>query len=213
MPSDPQGTPPELATPLVQIREFQAGNRQAVSDLLERYMPIVCEIAAVRLGRRLREMLEVKDIVQETLKDAFASLHSFRHESEGSFRNWLARIVENNIKDANKKRGAKKRSARQPIGFVEGASSGCGMLDVPASGPSPSQVAMGAEQGELVERALLGLPERYREVLLLRYKCAMSFEEIAVHFRLTNANTARQMHDRAKKALLEAFQALGQKAP
>src|SRR5262245_12995939 len=84
------------------VRAAQRGDAEALEALFTRYLPRVRQIVALRLGWRLRQLLEVDDIVQEVLLDAFQGLGQFEPRSEGSFRNWLARTVEREIVDTSR---------------------------------------------------------------------------------------------------------------
>jgi RNA polymerase sigma-70 factor (ECF subfamily) len=55
---------------------------------------------------------------------------------------------------------------------------------------------MAQEQAEAIRRAVAGLPDDYRRVLLLRYQEERSFEEIGACMGLT-ANAARKLLLRA----------------
>ena len=68
----------------------QKGDRSALEALFERYLPRVRQIVAVRMGRRLNQVVEFDDIAQDVLLKVFQGLDRFEQKSEGSFRNWLA---------------------------------------------------------------------------------------------------------------------------
>ncbi|MFO1078577.1 MAG: sigma factor [Planctomycetota bacterium] len=99
--------PVDLLTTLSQVRAARDGDRGALEQLFGRYLPWVFDTVALRLGRRRRDCGALEDLVQESLLDAFRSIERFQERSEGSFRNWLARIVENNVRD-----GARRQQAQ-----------------------------------------------------------------------------------------------------
>ena len=59
-------------------------------------------IVRVRLGARIQRHIESVDIVQETFAVAFQKIEEFEFRSHASILSWLARIAENQIRDANK---------------------------------------------------------------------------------------------------------------
>ncbi|MFO1078578.1 MAG: hypothetical protein U1E73_12715 [Planctomycetota bacterium] len=78
---------------------------------------------------------------------------------------------------------------------------------LPARDATPSQAAGAREQEALVEIAMLRLQKRQRELLILRDRCGMSFEEVAQHAGLKNAESARTSYRRALQAFAVALQA------
>jgi RNA polymerase sigma-70 factor, ECF subfamily len=192
-------------TTLQQVRSARAGDQDAMQALFRRYLPWVVETVALRLGRRRRDCGDLDDIAQESLLDAFRSLDRFEHRTEGSFRLWLARIVENNVIDAERRRLAQKRGRGEVRQLsVTEADRARG------NDATPSQIAGQREDGALVERALLELPPRAREILVLRDRCDLSFEEVAQAAGLGSAESARTTYRRALQAFAAVLQGLQQ---
>lgn len=190
----------DLDTTLVQVRAARAGDVEALNHLFRRYMPWVMDTVALRLGRRRQDCAAIEDLVQDSLLDAFRAIDQFRDRSEGSFRNWLARIVENNVRDQERRRRAQKRGGGNVQVFRDLHDSSEGGLDVPGRDASPSQVASQHENVAQVEAALLQLGEKQREILILRDRCGMSFDEVANAIGLKNAESARTTYRRALQA-------------
>lgn len=201
--------PTRFETTLHEVRAARDGNRSAMNALFARYLPWVLDTVALRLGRRRRDIGGIEDLVQESLLDAFRSIDRFQERSEGSFRHWLARIVENNVRDQERRRRAQKRGGGHEQVFRDVFGS---QLDTPGVGgreATPSQVAGQHESQALVELALLRLPERTREILILRDRCDMAFEEVAAAMGLGSAESARTTYRRALQAFAAALQAVG----
>lgn len=197
----------DLLTTLAQVRAARDGDRGALEQLFGRYLPWVIDVVALRLGRRRRDCGTLEDLVQESLLDAFRSIESFQERSEGSFRNWLARIVENNVRDGARRRQAQKRGGGKERVLSDMSESNLDANVLPARDATPSQVAGAREQEALVEIAMLRLQERQRELLILRDRCGMSFEEVSQHAGLKNAESARTSYRRALQAFAVALQA------
>ena len=75
----------------------------------------VLEVVRIRLGRPLRESLESRDILQETMIDAFQGFDRYELREDAHFVNWLARIAEHRILRSAEYHGAQKRDARRAV--------------------------------------------------------------------------------------------------
>ena len=199
-----------MATTLAQVRAARGGDRPAMEALFARYLPWVIETVALRLGRRRQDCGDIEDLAQESLLDAFRSIERFQEQSEGSFRHWLARIVENNVVDRERRRRAQKRGGGKEQVFRDVYESSPDGPPVRGRESTPSQVAGQHEHALLVEQALLRLPDRTREILILRDRCEMSFEEVAAAVGLGSAESARTTYRRALQAFAAALQGRGQ---
>lgn len=187
------------------VAAAQAGDRDATESLFERYYPRVRQVVALRMGMTLRQWEELDDIAQESMLDAFRGLEGFEPESEGSFRNWISRIVENNIRDHARKGKAAKRGSGKVRNF---AAYGANVLTdsvTPGMDPTPSEIVAGREAEQRLEAALLGLDERHREVITLRRLCEMSYAEVAAEMGLDKESTARSLFSRALSRLSVAL--------
>lgn len=128
---------------------------------------------------------------------AFVNLDRFDHRSEGSFRNWLASIVENRIRDQWRRSTALKRGAGRARPFGAYGSSVLSESILVGKNTTPSQEAMGLETEERLEAALLALDERSRRAIELRRLCGMSYAELASEMGLGSESSARAMVARA----------------
>lgn len=202
--------PVDLNTTLAQVRAARAGDRPALEALFQRYLPWVFDTVALRLGRRRQDCFAIEDLVQESLLDAFRSIDRFQERSEASFRHWLARIVENNVRDGERRRLAQKRGSGQERVFRDVYESTIDGPALPGREATPSQIAGGREHAERVEAALLRMPDKQREILILRDRCGMSFEEVAGELGLKNAESARTTWRRALQAFAAVLAAGGE---
>ena len=185
------------------VAAAQKGDAQALEDLFARYLPRARQIAALRMGYRVRQLHDVEDIVQDALVRVLSGIERFEHQSEGSFRNWLGQCIENAVVDSARKGAAKKRGAGNVRRFGDfGASAPLSALFA-GKGPTPSQVVQGAEMETRIEEALLQLPKHYRDVLVQRQLCEMSYAEIADSMGFTEEATARKACSRAIHKLRE----------
>lgn len=180
------------------IRRVQAGDQDAAAMLFERYSPRVKQIVALRLGRPVSALADQDDIVQEALLRAYRAIERFDTFSPGTFHGYLARCVRSAIVD-ERRRAAARRSVSE---FDLGASL------FPSAEPTPSRVAQGRELNELIERSLLALSDRHRNVLILRALQGMSYDEIAKALQVTR-ESARVICHHARRRLEEEISRRG----
>jgi RNA polymerase sigma-70 factor, ECF subfamily len=184
-----------------QVRAAQSGDEAALDNLFQRYLPRVTRLVAARLGEQWGELANEDDLIQESFVDALKALRGGKLTTDGDFCNWMAKCVQNNIRDQFRRAHAGKRDRnRERRREVMGESFLTeSILD--ADSPSPSQVALGHETEGRLEEALRGLSPVYREVISLRAYCGMSHREIAKTMGLPSENTANALFLRARAEL------------
>jgi len=168
--------------PIVQTRDQEesrliarcvAGDVEAFRPLVHRYQRLVFAVALRMLGSRA----DAEDIAQQAFVDAFNALDRFRPDGRPrAFSTWLLRIAVNRSKDVLKS----KRRTEEPL-----------ERDVPGGEaafaydpPTPETNASHGERRAHLGAALLKLPTKYREVLILRDAEDLSYEEIRAILRL-----------------------------
>jgi RNA polymerase sigma-70 factor (ECF subfamily) len=103
---------------------------------------------------------DAADAAQEAFLSAFRNLSSFRG---GVFRSWLLRIAANACYDLHRQRRRRPAdSLDQPAGGDDGAP-----LDVPEAGDGPEEAALKGEMAQMLQSALLALPEEQRMAIVL----------------------------------------------
>lgn len=98
------------------VAAAQAGDRQALDELVEGWLPLVYNV----VGRALNGHADVDDVVQETMLRAVDSLGSLRDPD--SFRSWLVAIAMRQIRDrARRKQPAQldESAAYEAADFAE----------------------------------------------------------------------------------------------
>ncbi len=179
------------------VQAAQQGNRGALDDLFGRYLPQVCRIVAARLGEHMYRYFEVEDLAQEALLKAFRKFGEFEHRSEGGFRNWLARFVHNEIMAQVQKVRAKKRGGGKVLRFADFGTSALSSSLFACRARTPSSQVRGRETDKQVEQVLQTLPQRDRELLILRHFCDMTYGEIADTLGFRREDSARKACERA----------------
>jgi RNA polymerase sigma-70 factor (ECF subfamily) len=117
----------------------------------------------------LRDVDEIEDVIQQAYLQAFTHLDQFGGNARWS--TWVCRIAINEALARIRQRGR----------FVSiDAASEESMADFSkAPNSDPERAVAGREFGHLVERAIDGLPDIYRSVLILREVEEMTTEETA----------------------------------
>jgi len=171
------------------VERARAGDRDAFDALVLRYQDRVYNMAF----RMLQNREDALDTSQEIFLTVFRALAGF--EEKARFSTWLYRVTVNRCRDELRRRGTVKHTRPASLDAAAAAE--------PASGnPSPHQAAVGRETGEVIARAIDGLPEESREVLLLRDVEDLSYDDIAAVLSIP-LGTVRSRLNRARTLLRE----------
>lgn len=163
-------------------------NPEAFGRLMERY-----EAPLLRYLMRLTGWAseEVEDILQEAFIKAYRHLNDY--DPALKFSAWLYRITHNQAIDAL------RRQTASPVRF-EWSLEDVARL-VPAKNDTEATL-WSQEELESVRRAIDSLPERYREVLVLRFLEEKSYEEIVDILKMPKGSVATAVK-RGKELLLK----------
>ena len=162
-----------------------------MGELCALYRNYLRMVVRTGLGPRLRERVELSDVVQEALVEVVRQFPQFTGQNEAALVGWMRRLVGQKLADLGRYHSRAKRAAggsALPLDapWGEGGGGGSGnesgggkLLDMLAlSQTSPSEAASRREQVVLLADALEGLPEQEAEVLWLRCADGLSFESI-----------------------------------
>lgn len=166
---------PQEARPTVDdadvIRRVRAGDADAFGALVEKY--------GGRIARLVRGFVrneqDAQDVVQDAFVKAFARLDRF--DGRSAFFTWLYRIAANTAMDHNKK--VRRRPAPLPLETPREDEEGRTGISPAAPGPSPAEGAMTSELRLRIDEAMEGLPEVFREVVILREMEGLSYDDMA----------------------------------
>ncbi|MGD9343603.1 MAG: RNA polymerase sigma factor [Desulfuromonadales bacterium] len=179
------------------IRAINAGSEDLFYELVKRY-----EISLYNFGLRMCDNpSDAEDMVQDTFLNVFKYLSGFRFETK--FKNWLYRVATSAC--LKKKRRSKFAPDRElSLDEFLPADESAVSTDLPLWASQPLNQVLDEELGEVIRRALLELPEKYRLVAVLRDVEGFTTQETAEILDLTPTNIKVRLH-RARLFLREAL--------
>ena len=152
------------------LDQYQQGNREAVSQLLERHTRRVRDY--VRMLVKDNDVAD--DLTQEVLIKVVKVLDEGRYTDKGRFLPWVLRIAHNRVLDYFR--------ASKQVKTVSESSAGFDILGSKnLAEPSIEDQLISEQQAEEVRALIELLPEEQREVVKMRYYEGLSFKEIAEH--------------------------------
>ena len=165
------------------VSQASAGDRSAIQELLLLHHHQLVATIEKQVPADLRGVLSADDVCQEAYVSVFRQITSFQPHDEQAFERWLRTIADRKLVDmirtqrAAKRGGGKRVDARYTR---DDTSSMIELLDVLAvHDRTPSRSAAHRELVRIIQDALDGLKEDYREVLRLRYIQCLSVAETA----------------------------------
>jgi len=176
------------------LERGRAGDAEALSIMFDRHWRRLAILVHYKMGAELRQRFEVDDVVQETLLRACRDLEKFRYEAPGAFFRWLSAIATHVIADFARHENRQRRREEPNPGNVD-----------PAVSLTPSRIVAQKERLQKLIAQLDGLPEDYREVVILAKMEGLSPQEIAERMGRTREQIAVLLH-RAIKRLRAAAQ-------
>lgn len=173
------------------IEAARAGNCEAFNQLMQAHQGRMYSAAYYLLG----EAAPAADAVQEAMIAAYRSLHSFRN---GSFRNWLLRIVTRKCYDIL--RDVRRRRALAWDDFTEDDPTLASHED------GPEVVVQRRELARRLEASLAALPWQDRQMVVLSDIQGLSYREIA-EATSNPVGTVKSRLSRARGKLREELRA------
>ncbi|MEM7307964.1 MAG: RNA polymerase sigma factor [Planctomycetota bacterium] len=203
-PSTVQPALPDLTRSMELVRLFQEGDNAALGELLGRYRDRLRRIVRIRMGSRLRSLLEADDLMQDVYLIAVRKLATIEVRDHASILRWLTKVAENQIRDRVSFHDAQRRDQARLASLdapVQGTGSSPG-FEPAGREPSPSQEAIYAEAQEAVDAHVERLqPRAYRRVLLLREYYGYDWETIRRRLDRPTVEAAKELYRRAQVRL------------
>jgi len=175
------------------IRRILAGEKQLFHDLIR-----PCERSIYfLLFSLLRNEAEAEDAAQETVIKAYRNLHLFRGDSQ--FRTWVLSIARN--EGLGKLRKAQSRREDSLDALTEDRSGDFTPAVLTSWREVPAETLERKELSAVLRKAIEGLPEIYRNVVLLRDIEEMNGKEAAVVLGISEGAVKVRLH--RARALLQ----------
>src|SRR5438128_7887187 len=178
---------------ILEKASFEGWTDQEVLDRIKAGDTPIYEIIMRRYNQRLyrvarailRDDAEAEDVMQDAYVRAYQNLRQFA--GKAPFSTWLTRIAVNESLGRLKLR---KRIDQLDDNEETGGFS----MGLAETAPDPEANASVKELGQLLETALLELPEQYRTVVMLRDVEEMNTSETAAALDLTEENVKVRLH-------------------
>jgi RNA polymerase sigma-70 factor (ECF subfamily) len=172
---------PETLSDEEVVYRVRAGETALYEVIMRRYNQ--------RLYRIARAILhndgEAEDVMQDAYVRAYEHLDQFA--ARAPFATWLTRIA---VHEAL----ARLRGRNRIQSLDDTEDNGDQSMQITSKSPDPEQSASGAQLRGLLEEAVLGLPEHYRIVIMLRDIEELSTAETADALDLTEDNVKIRLH-------------------
>ncbi|MGH3904147.1 MAG: sigma-70 family RNA polymerase sigma factor [Pseudonocardiaceae bacterium] len=143
------------------------GDRDAVDGVLRWVRPLVVRYCRARVGRQEKTFASADDVAQEVCLAVLTALPSYRDQGR-PFLAFVYGIAAHKVADAHR---SAARNRAEPVAEIP---------DSPAAyADGPEQRAIQVELAERMTKLLGTLPDKQREILILRVVVGLSAEETA----------------------------------
>lgn len=151
----------------------------------------------IQIDPRLRGKVGWSDIVQKTLIEAWQTLEQIEAMDEEAQKRWLRRMLLNNLRDEIDHWRTKSRDVSREGSLKRAAEESSRRLheSIAAEESTPSGNLIKHEEELRVQAALAQLPQRQREVVILKQYHDRKLAEIADHLGCTT-NSVAGLHAR-----------------
>jgi RNA polymerase sigma-70 factor, ECF subfamily len=173
-------------------------DRDAIDLLFERYRDRLRVALRKLIGPKYRVvMADSEDATHDAILSALRRLHKFEYRGEGSFLAWLLKGAEYEIMRRIRAVETKKRSASGAVIELDKV----GPDIVAANDATPSQVHDETELADRIRHALQQMPDREREIIVLRRYMELNTSEICAEMGLPTDGSMRALLSRAQARL------------
>jgi RNA polymerase sigma-70 factor, ECF subfamily len=180
------------------LERCRAGNETAFDDLVLRHQQRAFNVAF----QLLHDHEDATEVAQDAFVRIYRGVDSFRGECE--FTTWLHQIVVNLAR--NKHRWWKRRGRQASVSLDSSVETADGEVPLQIAGnvDPPDVQTVKAEFVELLSRRMNELPQKFREVLVLRNVENLSYEQIAEVLKCS-VGTVKSRIARARETLRESM--------
>ena len=169
------------------------GDQEAFKRLMDKYQkPLYYHVL-----KMVKNHEQVEDIVQESFMKAFSNLSSYN--TNYAFSTWMYRITTNHTIDFLRKKKLQTTSINEPVRAKDGE-----MQMQIVGGAETDRMIIRKERKKIVTDAIQNLPEKYREVIVMRHLEEMSYQEISEELDIP-LGTVKAHIFRAREMLYKAL--------
>lgn len=169
------------------LRASMKGQTGAFEVIVRKYQSLVCAITFSATSN----LDKSEELAHEAFIRAWTNLAQL--EDLAKFRAWLCAIARNVARNYIR---AKRRDVVGRAGSLDK------MTDISSGESAPVEAVIDKEQQAMISRALQGIPESYREPLVLFYREQKSLKQVAEQLELSE-EAARTRVSRGRKLLRE----------
>jgi RNA polymerase sigma-70 factor, ECF subfamily len=179
--------------------EIFSEHHDQFESVAARYSPVLFGVAL----RRLRNVEDAEDAVQDALLSAYKHFGQFEGRSQLS--SWLTRIV---INAAGMKLRGRCRGEVISLDQTAGDGSAAIVNELADAGPTPEGICVQIERLEMLRKALAQISPKLRAAFQIREIAGLSTREAADALRITK-NTLKSRIRRARVAVGLHFEKVG----
>ncbi len=172
------------------LRGAQEGDDEAVNQLFDRHRAAVRRLVQMRLDQRIRQRVDVSDVVQDVLISANRRLKEYLKSPPMPFHLWIRQITKDRIIDAHRRhRVSAKRSVDRERALVVPAGMNRSTMELAAhlcdGELTPAALATQREMVRRVTEVLSQLNEQESEIIMMRHFEHLSNQEVAQALELS----------------------------
>ncbi len=167
------------------VESCRAGDREAFGGIVNRYQSPICALTYSACG----DVARSEDLAQEIFISAWKNLGSLREPAR--LKAWLFGIARNLIHNTFRRR------ARNPVAGAVTLDEG---VEPVSPGAAPDAHTISKEEQAILWQVLSGLPEVYREAMVMFYRQSESISQVAECLGITE-DAVRQRLSRGRALL------------
>ena len=173
-------------------------DREAIDLLFVRYRDRLRAALRKLIGPKYRLLMaDSEDATHDAILSALKRLHQFEYRGEGSFLAWLLKGAEYEIVRRIRALETRKRTATGGVIAIDDQVEQA----VATKDATPSQLHDESELAERIRVALAQLPDREREIIVLRRYLELDTDEICAEMGLPTEGAVRALLSRAQARL------------
>lgn len=151
------------------VKRASGGDQRAYVEILGKYkQPLYFHVL-----RMVRDKEIIEDLIQEIFSKAFDNINSYN--TNYAFSTWLYRIATNHTIDYLRRKKLKTLSLDEPFKTKDGELS----IEIVDEGHDADELILRKQRSNILLEAIDQLPDKYKEVILLRHMEEKSYQEIA----------------------------------